>query len=782
MSSQHETAQAEPAAGQPAAASSSTTAARRGLRAVKSRVATPGAGVRARRNIFKTSTHDPTEDELAMNDKDLEAPVSSRSIFGRRAAADAAAAAAAAAASKQQARPAPAVQKKQQRKAQAPPRPADADGWAPAPPQRRKGLWGYIKDVGQLTRLVAMAITLIVLGALAVRVFVLSTSPPELYSGYRMDNRLHWYGRDWRSNLRQFVPYVLIHPLGAISDEDFAKMNGLILAHANEVAQVKHMQRLNSDSLERINRILPAVVHMELDRRGRPVITQEFWHALKDSIQADRDIFTLIQRTDGSLAVSDLQWTALKHQLEASGMLPDPKAKALSVRDVETIAETTLSKSWEAWLRRNQNKVRDILGDVGPEPGTAPFSPLPDYGAVVEQLSDEQLATLARKMASSDQAREVIVSRKDFLQILQNSFVEHRVEIKGELADLEARVIELARTAASAVSSIRAIHPSGLSPPTGTGADNVVRESVMSRQEIMNLVDRLVRKGVSDAQLEAMARGKIKADWSRNLINQVNFFTINSGAAFNHHFSSPSYSPFKPFFWRRQQGGGGHGGAGGGNDDSGRGAADARLVPGSLRGSVAFEQWEQDGDCWCAATTGSNTGSTQRHGAKTDQNTADIAIKLGLRILPQYFVVEHINPSATLDPGAMPKDLEVWVQITEYNQRQLLQDWSSHHFPDTNMQNKLQGWGFVKIGAFTYESPTLDDGESQSPNSGGGGGAGGGGSGGEVQVFRLSPDLETLDIVTDHIVVRALTNYGDTDHTCFYRLRLYGKARPDVVE
>ncbi|CAK7205408.1 hypothetical protein SEUCBS139899_008179 [Sporothrix eucalyptigena] len=724
------------------------TTGRSGLRSIKSRIATPGPGlsVRNRKSVFKPS-RDPSQDELASNDNEVESTTSARSLLGRRRSTRTQTQ------SVVEDRPPEAIEKDAEPVSK-------SKSSSSKPPKSR---WSFLWDFGEFTKMLAMGITLIVLSAVAVRVFVISTSPDNLYKGYRVDNRLRWYGSDWRSNLRQLVPFALVHPLGAISDEEFARVNGLILSHANEVAQMKHADRLHSDALERINRILPAMVHMELDRRGRPVITQEFWHALKDTIQDDKDIFNLIWSKDGSMAISDLQWTALKRQLQSSGLLPDANTKALSVSDVEEITSTTLSKSWEAWLRQNQNKVKNILGVVAVEDRTTTSpSPHVDYNEFVDHLSDNQIAKLARQIASTPEAKQVIVPRQDFLQILQNSFVEHRLEIKGEIAELEARVVEIARVAASAVSSVRS-SPSESSPPT-TG---VPGSGGMSKREIMTLVDQLVRKGISDAQLEAMARGKIKAHWDSSLIKKVNYFTKNLGAAVHPHHSSPPYEVTKSPLWKLSMAG-----LGGSSDTSGNAHPDTsgHPSPGSRRGSITFEQWEQDGDCWCGAAKASRSLSKRGRSAR---GPTDIAIKLGMRILPQYFVVEHISPSATLDPGATPKDLEVWVQITDYAQQRPLQDWSMSQFPETDDDDPLFGWGFVKVGQFTYEANRADGGSS--------GGVAGNGVG-DAQIFRLSPDLETLDAVTDFVLIRAVSNYGNQDHTCFYRLRMYGDHRPDVVE
>lgn len=747
---------------------SSTPAAaigRGALRSIQARVATPSAGssVQNRKSLFKLS-RDPPQDKVSSNDNEIESTVTAKNTFGKR--------------RSTRLQVQPVIEKKQQQEEQEqeqqPQQSCTEDQTEPTlqssvPPKAKffKGLWGHLWNFGEFSRVLAMGITFLVLSAVALRVFVISTSPNELYQGYRVDNRLHWYGGDWQSNLRQLIPYALVHPLGAISDEEFARVNGLIMSHASEVAQMKYANRLHSDALERINRILPAMVHMELDRRGRPVITQEFWHALKDTIHADKDIFNLIWAKDGSMTISDLQWTALKRQLQLSGLLPDPDTKALSVSDVEGIVSGVLSKSWESWLQQNQKKIKDLLGVVAADKATTPSPPSQpiDYDAILDRLPDHQIAKLARQLASSSEAKEVLVSRQDFLQLLQNSFVEHRLEIKGEIADLESRVVEIARVAASAVSSVRSSPSESLPSTTGSaGAGG------MSKREIMTLVDQLVRKGISDAQLEAMARGRIKAHWDSSLVKKINFFSKNQGAVVYPDYTSPSYKVAVPPLWMLRMGVLGHSRSG----ETGDNAFSDKLghpSPGSARTAVVFENWEEDGDCWCGATKNSRHSRSKLHGS-SDKGSTDIGVRLGLRVLPQYLVLEHISPTATLNAGATPKDLEVWMQITDYAQKQPLQDWSMSQFPDTDEDEPLLGGGFVKVGEFTYEVSKGDSGNSSPVGNGAG----------DAQVFRLSPDLETLDATTDLVVIRAVTNYGNQDHTCFYRLRLYGEHRPDVVE
>ncbi|KAF3767000.1 hypothetical protein M406DRAFT_355430 [Cryphonectria parasitica EP155] len=104
----------------------------------------------------------------------------------------------------------------------------------------------------------------------------------------------------------------------------------------------------------------------------------------------------------------------------------------------------------------------------------------------------------------------------------------------------------------------------------------------------------------------------------------------------------------------------------------------------------------------------------------------------------------------------MPKDIEVWIRAPTDKRSRTLQDWSSQRWgsalrgPDSN---RLRQRGFVKVAEFQYDNSVTK---------------------GESQIFRLPEELLNMDAQTRQVLVRAKTNYGAKDHTCFYRLQLWG--------
>ncbi|KAI1170663.1 hypothetical protein F4777DRAFT_568469 [Nemania sp. FL0916] len=296
------------------------------------------------------------------------------------------------------------------------------------------------------------------------------------------------------------------------------------------------------------------------------------------------------------------------------------------------------------------------------------------------------------------------VTKDDFLKLLKQEVEAYQREIRHELTGLQKRT----KTISEKLSKLQ--------QETSQG-------SHMTKDEQMKHLDAMVSKAISRGELNAIAEGVVKGHASDVLANQVNFFSPAIGAAFDPVLSSPGWNRPKdvfksPEYLSRE-----------GNN----------VQPG---GTVLYP-WTSEVECFCAGPDKRGYG----------QGTNNVSVLISRDIIPQHLVVEHILPGATLDPGAMPREIEVWAYFVEVNLRNELLAFSEMQFPDTPEEQVLND-GFVKIGHFTYENRTSGDG---------------------IQVFKLSSELTRLGATTNQVVVRALNNYG-ADHTCFYRLRLYGDS------
>ena len=91
---------------------------------------------------------------------------------------------------------------------------------------------------------------------------------------------------------------------------------------------------------------------------------------------------------------------------------------------------------------------------------------------------------------------------------------------------------------------------------------------------------------------------------------------------------------------------------------------------------------------------------------------------------------------------------------------------STKQHANSSEDNELSGHGFTQIGEFQYEKDLSKD---------------------RMQVYKVSSELGKLRAFTSSIVIKAVSNYGAPDHTCFYRVKMYGEKggienTEDVVE
>jgi len=166
--------------------------------------------------------------------------------------------------------------------------------------------------------------------------------------------------------------------------------------------------------------------------------------------------------------------------------------------------------------------------------------------------------------------------------------------------------------------------------------------------------------------------------------------------------------------------------------------------------------WDDVGDCWCAAPS---DGKSQ------------VAVLLPHRIVPTHVVVEHIPKGATLGIGAAPKDLELWVQILDDQQRDLVQAgandvlrWSRKGSKDSTdvtptqriddfQAKKSLDRTWVRLASFRYDI--------EAPQ--------------HIQTFKIDVELDYWGLAANKVAIRVKDNWGPSDFTCLYRLKLYGK-------
>lgn len=229
-------------------------------------------------------------------------------------------------------------------------------------------------------------------------------------------------------------------------------------------------------------------------------------------------------------------------------------------------------------------------------------------------------------------------------------------------------------------------------------------------------------------------------------IHKVNYFSTGLGAVVNPYLTSPTKQVVNSLSWKTWF------------------IYNAfRLnLPVAPPPSEALGPWDDIGDCWCAPRNGDNLGGKLQ-----------LAVLLPRTIVPTELVVEHIPKDGTLDSGSAPRRIEMWAQIDDPMTREAVTNALFSILPYEGTQPSVlerdaerfdarraldDSW--VRVGSWMYD---LYDRR-------------------HVQKFTVPVDLEHFGVRTNQVVVRALSNWGDNNYVCLYRLRLHGLLREEDPE
>lgn len=535
----------------------------------------------------------------------------------------------------------------------------------------------------------------------------------------------------WRQKFLQIIPWVVLHPFSVLTGNlDYADYRTVL--HGLDMGIRSHDKRLSSVSAAtwQMRRVLPELIKVNIkSSTGEWAVDDEFWNALDAEMHEGGlmySLLTLDKADNGTYSISDPHWSAIKQRLQRDHMLSDRPASggdplALSAEVVEYVDQQT-SKVWAKWLKDNQDAIDKMQG----QPGKTPSRIYQELYGDIEEVMNKRLKALGLEQG--------VVTRDEFLAKFEDSVASHKSEIKTELERLDYRLsqaLDIARKAKAAADGPMSV----------------------TRGDVEEMIDQAMRRAISDAVLEAIAKGHVKAHLTADMVHKQNYFNSRRGAIIDPDVTSTTFSwapradtehqPEYEYDWLGRKkpkkviyrkGGG---------------AMGQPASPGNV-----LEGWSEDGECWCAALANGKNDSSSPSSAP-----ADVGIFTAESVIPRHLVVEHIEPGASFDPKSMPHDIEFWMRVPEDKRARTLAHWSMERFPALRRPDAasrgLLAKGYAKIGEFTYDD-TLGKGESQ--------------------VLRFSEDLVGMDAQTKQVLVRATTNYGAEDHTCFYRLRLFGEG------
>lgn len=555
--------------------------------------------------------------------------------------------------------------------------------------------------------------------------------PANRWEGVKISRNYTYTGvGHWRQNIAQFVPWVILHPFAVLTGNlDYVDFRTALQwaewNHQNNKVRLDYL----AGATHEMRRILPELIAINVDKSSNEwSVGDSFWTALDEEMKhggLHHSILTLERSADGSYIITDNHWDAILRRMQSDGMLlsgqPGAGDDGLTYSDqIKSVVERTVSQRWDQWLKKNDDAIKRVLG-IDKEAMSAYYTEL--FGDFEQKLLDS---------VRSQNQEEQLISREEFIEKIKHVSNEYDVQIRAEMEAMEDKLrhaIEIAEA----------------------GKQTATIPEGMNREQVNGMIDEAIKGAIADAQLEFIAKGNIKGHLETELSGHKNYFSALRGAIVDQTLSSSSYK------WSNK-------GIVGEADLNTGGIfsifsrrKNAAFREGGQRAGLAFaagkalEKWDEDGECWCAGHSDTNNYS----------RIADLSILTADTVIPQHLVVEHITASGSFDPDAMPKDLEVWIRTPSDRRRRTLLEWSANLWSDAKLGSgaRLMAKGFVKIGEFKYLNAVGK---------------------GEKQVFRLSEDLIGLDAQTQQVVVRSKSNYGARDHTCFYRLQLFGKEGNSV--
>jgi len=265
---------------------------------------------------------------------------------------------------------------------------------------------------------------------------------------------------------------------------------------------------------------------------------------------------------------------------------------------------------------------------------------------------------------------------------------------------------------------------------------NKVEHDLVTVDQLNAAVSHQIRRMIAATQLDTLSNANNKQISDRG-IDRVNFFSKGTGARIIPYLTAPNFVfPSMRMNWLKRK------------------TLELTLGPVTkpMPPEAALEKWDEHGDCWCAPSKNIN-GPNEGFGPS-------IGVALGREITPDQVIVEHITPGASLEPGATPKEMELYAEIldpvafdeADHKSSQFFRD----HFDYPPYYHAPKN--FVLLGVWTYDANLLQT----------------------AQSFPLQVDLSTIkDAYTSKIVVHARNNWGGNKvpYTCVYRIRVMGEVK-----
>lgn len=246
----------------------------------------------------------------------------------------------------------------------------------------------------------------------------------------------------------------------------------------------------------------------------------------------------------------------------------------------------------------------------------------------------------------------------------------------------------------------------------------------ISKSEVQTIAKEIFNKMLPNSQLHALSNANMQAN-VRHALHRVNHFSPGTGAVINPHLVSPNYvfpSMDVNLFSRAWR------------------SFVLNPLPIPKPPSEALNKWDEHGDCWCTPTQ------------NKDRSPPTLPVIMGSDIYPEEVVIEHISSTAALEPGATPKEMELLAFIPELERYKAVKAISAELFPEEVTSDHELPYRYVRVATWVYDiNSDLN-----------------------AQAFPVQVDLKQYNAHTNHLMVRARSNWGSEFYTCFYRVRVHG--------
>ncbi|KAG9235839.1 putative spindle pole body-associated protein sad1 [Amylocarpus encephaloides] len=305
--------------------------------------------------------------------------------------------------------------------------------------------------------------------------------------------------------------------------------------------------------------------------------------------------------------------------------------------------------------------------------------------------------------------KNLVASKTEIVEMVRHSWDENRDIIKPELKTISSDLEEVK----AKITSLQK------------------RAAGLSHDKVKSIVNSHIKSIIPVNQLEAIAKAMMKNQVNYGL-TRINHWSPGTGAVIHPTFTSPifAFPSMKQNFFTKFFG-----------------RVLGNPLPWPNSPTSALTRWEEHGDCWCSPTSGKGL---YEHGPT-------LGVISGSKVSPDQVIIEHIAPTASFEPGATPKDMELLAYIDDFAARGKAVELSARLFSqhDHEHDTLIDEYGYVRIAAWTFD-----------------------GQGDPIQAFEVPVSLNQYkNGHTDKLVVRARNNHsrGKVDYTCMYRVRIHGE-------